>query len=160
VALVHPSDPAARDAVPSSLFHELQLKHEQLLVQYGMVRAGGLRLLEWKAEAEASREAAAREREENEQTRQRLLREITDLRKRLRESELELEGRQLEITALREKLAALERSSPRAPDGKALERQLEALAEQHRRVDRLQEARPVRPIDPAGNPPRGGHDGH
>jgi len=158
-ALAHPHQAVARDAVPSSLFHELQMKHEQLLVQYGMIRAGGLRLLEWKAEAEASRESAAREREEGEQMRQRLLREITDLRKRLREAELELEGRQIELAALREKVGTLERGS-RAPDPKALERQLEALAEQRRRVDRLDPVRTQHPLEPGSAPSRGGHEGH
>jgi hypothetical protein len=156
-ALIHVGDAAAREVVPSSLYHELQLKHEQLLVQYGMIRAGGLRLLEWKAEAEASREAAAREREEGEQTRQRLLREISELRKRLREAELELEGRQIELAALREKVGTLERG-PRVPDSRALERQLEALSEQRRRVERLDSA--SRPLKPGSNPSRGGHEGH
>ena len=40
-----PPDRLLRDSVPVFLFQDLQLKHEQLLVQYGMVRAGGLRVL-------------------------------------------------------------------------------------------------------------------
>ena len=42
-----------REIVPLALFQELQMKHEQLLVQYGMVRAGGLRSMELKADLEA-----------------------------------------------------------------------------------------------------------
>ena len=43
-----PAAPAslAELAVPATLFQELQMKHEQLLVQYGMVRVGGMRVLE------------------------------------------------------------------------------------------------------------------
>ena len=41
---------------------------------------------------------------ENTQVKLRLAREAGDLRKRLREAELELEGRRLEVAALREKV--------------------------------------------------------
>jgi hypothetical protein len=44
-----PLDRVLRETVPITLFQDLQLKHEQLLVQYGMVRAGGLRVLEMQA---------------------------------------------------------------------------------------------------------------
>src|SRR5207245_11310752 len=49
--------PAPEGAVPLSLFNELLLKHEQILVQYGMIRAGGQKLLEYKADAEAKDDA-------------------------------------------------------------------------------------------------------
>src|SRR4051794_29525634 len=45
-------DSGAYEVVPASLYLELQMKHEQLLVQYGMVRAGGLRLMELRAQVE------------------------------------------------------------------------------------------------------------
>src|SRR5215831_7699487 len=50
-----PLDRVLRETVPVSLFQDLQMKHEQLLVQYGMVRAGGLRVLEMQTELEAKR---------------------------------------------------------------------------------------------------------
>ncbi|HZN04069.1 MAG TPA: helix-turn-helix domain-containing protein, partial [Candidatus Polarisedimenticolia bacterium] len=44
-----PPAKVAQDAVPISLYNELLMKHEQILVQYGMIRAGGQKLLEFKA---------------------------------------------------------------------------------------------------------------
>ena len=35
-----------REMIPIDLFRELSMKHEQLLVQYGMVRVGGQRMME------------------------------------------------------------------------------------------------------------------
>ena len=46
----------APDVVPLSLYNELLMKHEQILVQYGMIRAGGQKLLEYKADAESKAE--------------------------------------------------------------------------------------------------------
>ena len=45
----HP--PRGQETIPIRLFEDLQMKHEQLLVQYGMVRAGGLRAMELQAHA-------------------------------------------------------------------------------------------------------------
>src|SRR4030095_10130641 len=38
--------------VPRDLYSELVMKHERLLVQYGMIRAGGVKLLEARADLE------------------------------------------------------------------------------------------------------------
>ena len=47
--------PPSHYSVPVTLFQELQMKHEQLLVQYGMVRVGGMRVLELRSELEAKK---------------------------------------------------------------------------------------------------------
>src|SRR5881409_121764 len=46
--------------VPCSLYNDLLLKHEQLMVQYGMIRAGGQKLFEYKAVAETKDEELRR----------------------------------------------------------------------------------------------------
>jgi hypothetical protein len=136
-----PLEHALRDLVPATLYHELQLKHEQLLVQYGMVRAGGLRLLELRGEVEEGRRALAQQEAEHAALRERAAREIALVRKKLRETELELEGRSLELSALREKVRTLERLTRPQPEG-AVERQISQVGEQMRRVERLESLRP------------------
>ncbi len=131
--LVH----ALHESVPLSLYHELQMKHEQLLVQYGMVRAGGLRALELQAEVEALRRQLAERQRDLELLQQRLERETRHLRRRLHEAHLELEGRRIEAAALREKMRALEAlARPPAPR-EPVEQQVIRLVRQAERVDRM-----------------------
>ncbi len=52
VAGAGPLDRVLRESVPLPLYQELQMKHEHLLVQYGMVRMSGLRVLDLQAELE------------------------------------------------------------------------------------------------------------
>jgi hypothetical protein len=125
------------DSVPLGLYHELQMKHEQLLVQYGMVRAGGLRLLEIQGELEKRGRLVEEHETEIGLLREKLRRDTTVLRKRLRETELELEGRKLEVAALRAKVRALEMLTRNAVTSEAIERQFSEVAEQTRRVDDL-----------------------
>ena len=126
--------PVAHDAVPIGLFQDLQMKHEQLLVQYGMVRAGGLRAMELQAELEARSKQIEATREELEC---RLAGETARLRKQLREARLELEGRALEIHALQEKVRALEMMTRNAVTNENIEKQFSRVLDQSRRVDRL-----------------------
>ena len=51
--------PQAQETVPLALFQELQMKHEQLLVQYGMVRVAGTRMMELRAELAEKQRALA-----------------------------------------------------------------------------------------------------
>ena len=132
-----PLDRVLRETVPLSLFQELQMKHEQILVQYGMVRAGGLRLLEVQAELEARRRQLDESQAETTRVKERLAREAGELRKRLRESELELEGRRVEVAALREKVRGLEMLTRNSVTNEAIDRQFSDVMEQVRRVDRL-----------------------
>jgi hypothetical protein len=123
--------------IPVSLFQELQMKHEQLLVQYGMVRVGGMRVLELRSELEAKQ----RELEASEVRiagLRRKFREETDrLKQLLRRVELEQEGRGLEISALREKVRALEMLTHNSATSATIEKQFSEVMEQMRRIDRL-----------------------
>jgi hypothetical protein len=126
-----------REAVPVTLFQELQMKHEQLLVQYGMVRAGGLRVLEMQAELEARRRQIEESQVETVRVKERLATEAGELRRRLREAELELEGRRVEAAALREKVRGLEMLTRNTVTNEAIDRQFEDVMDQMRRVERL-----------------------
>jgi hypothetical protein len=159
VALTQASwDRAFRESVPMSLFQDLQLKHEQLLVQYGMVRAGGLRVLELQADLDVSRRQIEDAQAENTRVKERLAREASELRKRVREAELELEGRRLEVAALREKVRALEMLTRNRVTNEAIDQQFSDVMEQIRRVDRLTAEQDVRePSSGAPWPSRGPH---
>jgi hypothetical protein len=127
---------SAADAVPLSLFQELQWKHEQLLVQYGMMRAGGLRAVELREQL-AERE---REIERLEQEARRLRNSASEatrsLQAELRETRFELEGRTLEAAALREKVRALEMLTRNQVTSESIEDQYRELFRQVRRVGR------------------------
>jgi hypothetical protein len=142
----------SESTVPASLFQELQMKHEQLLVQYGMVRVGGLRVLELKSELEAKR----RELEESEARvdllRRKFREETTRLKKLLRRVELEQEGRGLEVAALREKVRGLEMLTRNTATNASIEKQFSEVMEQMRRIDRLS-ARAPSSLPDAASPP-------
>ena len=117
------SEAFLREMIPIDLFRELSMKHEQLLVQYGMVRVGGQRMMEYKLEAErlgdALRLAESGAREESERT----SREITFLKKHLREAELEIETKNQDIAALRERVRMLELLNRNAITNESIEQQ-------------------------------------
>jgi len=140
-----------REIVPLSLYQDLQMKHEQLLVQYGMVRAGGLRVMELRADLESKQKqleesaaAVARLRRQQEQ-------ELSGLKRKLREAHLELEARRLEIAAFQEKIKALEMLTRNAVTNEAIDHQVRRIAEQTRHVDELHAERAW---DSAQEPPR------
>ena len=87
-----------------------------------------------------------------------MAREAGDLRKRLREAELELEGRRIEAAALREKVRGLGMLTRNSVTSEEIDRQFSDVMAQMRRVDRLtaeaevNDPPPVRPW-----PPRGPH---
>jgi excisionase family DNA binding protein len=155
-----PRSPArvpARDALPIGLYQELQMKHEQLLVQYGMVRASGLRTLEIQGELDAKRREVEECRAEIGRLRERLGTETALLRRRLRDADMEVEGRGIEIAALREKVRALEMLTRNAVTNETIERQFASVMEQMRVVERLSEEReaapsPRRPWPPGERP--------
>jgi chromosome segregation ATPase len=99
------------------------MKHEQLLVQYGMVRVGGQKMMEYKIESEQLadrlRESEATARSE----RDHYDRELGFLKKHLRQAELEIEGKNQEIAALREKVRMLELISRNAITNESIEHQ-------------------------------------
>jgi hypothetical protein len=142
---------AAEPTVPLTLFSELMMKHEQLLVQYGMMRAGGLRSIELRHEIEATRTKLDDARAELRRLRETRDEQAAGLKRELYRANLELEGRALEISALHEKVRALElvtRSRPPAPR-EAIEEQMRRVASQVREVDRLESRLAGRPDDPA-----------
>jgi hypothetical protein len=126
-------------AVPLTLYQELQMKHEQLLVQYGMMRASGIRALELQGEVETKRRRGEELEAEIERLRRRQGAGATQLEERLRKANLELEGRALEIAALKEKVNALEMLTRNSVTNETIDKQLHDLEEQARHVDRLSE---------------------
>jgi len=140
----HPQPPA-HYSIPVTLFQELQMKHEQLLVQYGMVRVGGMRVMELRAELESKqRELAESETRIRKLTRK--FNEETDrLKSTLRRVEFEQEGRGLEIGALREKVRALEMLTRNSTRTESIEQQFSEVLDQIRRVDLADDERPARP---------------
>lgn len=149
-ALAGPLEQLVRETVPLMLFQELQMKHEQLLVQYGMVRAGGLRVLEMQAELDAKRRHLDDAQAENVRVKERLAREAGDLRKRLREAELELEGRRIETAALREKVRGLEMLTRNNITNETIERRFAEVLDQARRIERLTAEHEAAPPAPGG----------
>lgn len=156
--LARPEDAAfntqwLREIVPLSLFQELQMKHEQLLVQYGMVRSGGLRSMELRADLE-SREKSLQEAELSiARTSKQHAVEISRFKQQLREAVLELEGRRLEIDALQEKVKALEMITRNAVTNETIDSQLQRIREQSQRVEDLAATRePESPATPSWRP--------
>lgn len=126
-----------RESVPLTLFQELQMKHEHLLVQYGMVRSGGLRSLELQARLDSREREVEELRSEMARLKERHARELALLRKQLHEAALELEGRRLEIAALQEKVRGLELLTRNTVTTEAIERQFSRVMEQMDLVERL-----------------------
>jgi hypothetical protein len=116
----------AHASVPLPLFQELQMKHEQLLVQYGMVRAGGLRVMGQQSELETNKRELDALRTDRDR-----------LQQQLQEALLELEGRSLEVEALQSKVRSLEMLSRNAVTNETIEKQFSQLADQTRRVEEL-----------------------
>jgi hypothetical protein len=129
------------DSVPLSLYQDLQMKHEQLLVQYGMVRAGGLRVMELQSELETRQKRLDETESQVSRLRQELKRGASALGKRLAEAQNELEGRNLEIAALQEKVRALEMMTRNAVTNETIEKQFDLIKDQTRRVEELKSRR-------------------
>jgi hypothetical protein len=129
------------DNVPLALYEDLQMKHEQLLVQYGMVRAGGLRVMELQTELEKRQRRLEDAESESQRMRERHGREIAEFRKRLETARHELEGRSLEIAALQEKVKALEMMTRNAVTNETIEKQFRQIQDQARRVQEMKSRR-------------------
>jgi len=132
-----PARRSNRESVPLTLYQDLQMKHEQLLVQYGMVRAGGLRVMELQSQLDAKRKNHQEATEELGQVREKLRRDTETLERSLREARLELEGRSIEIAALKEKVKGLELVTRNAVTTEAIEKQFSEVMQQSRKVERL-----------------------
>ena len=99
---------SAQDSVPGLLYRELMMKHEHLLVQYGMLRVSGRQLYEVRQAAEQKAEQARQAAAELRRTRDRHAREIGALKTELRRAELELAERDERIRELERRVAQLE----------------------------------------------------
>ncbi len=128
--------PYSRDTVPLTLFQELQMKHEQLLVQYGMVRAAGMRVMELQNEVLARTEEIQSLRARIALSKAKLHDASAPYRTQARKAELELKGRQLEIDALQEKVRGLEMLTRNAETTESIQRQFSELLDQEAKVDR------------------------
>ncbi len=136
--------PAQEAMVPLSLYNELLMKHEQILVQYGMIRAGGQKLLEYKADSEAKEETLLRADERYRVLRARAIKEIRFLRKHLRQAEIEVEDRNIEIVLLQEKIKRLEQVANAATMG-SFDEKVAEIRQKERAVAQLEVAEP-RPL--------------
>ena len=124
--------------VPSSLYNELLLKHEQLLVQYGMIRAGGQKLLEYKAVAETKDDELQKAEDRYQSLRARAIKEIQFLRKHLREAELEVEERNIEITLLQEKIKRLEAAAAHAATDDGFDKNIVEIRQKERDIAQIE----------------------
>ncbi len=96
------------EAVPAILYRELFMKHEQLLVQFGMLKVTGRRILESRQEFEERAAAADGSARELERLRVKHAREIGELKTKLRKAELEIAARSDEIREYRKTIRQLE----------------------------------------------------
>ena len=124
------------DAVPAMLYQELLLKHEQLLVQYGMMRAGGMRAIELRDQLEERTEELDRRTAELRTMRARRDEDVAALEKTVRQANFELEARALEIAALQEKVRALELLTRNQVTSESIDDQYRNLVRQLHRVER------------------------
>jgi excisionase family DNA binding protein len=124
--------------VPISVYNELLMKHEQMLVQYGMIRAGGQKLLEFKVDAETKGEDLRRAQDRYQALRVRAAKEIKFLRKHMRQAEIEIEERNIEITLLQEKVKRLDRAAAGAASVEDFESQVTEIRQKQRAVSELE----------------------
>jgi len=158
-ARVEPTLPSVREReqrealVPAALFNDLLMKHEQLLVQYGMIRAGGQKLLEFKAAAEAGEEELQKAEERYQALRARAIREIQFLRKHLREAEIEVEERNIEITLLQEKIKRLDMAAAHAASVDTFDKSVVEIRQKERDIARIEadEPKAAAAFDPSGD---------
>src|SRR6266571_6505854 len=151
--------PAMRDTapqevmVPASLYNDLLLKHEQLLVQYGMIRAGGQKLFEYKAVAETKDEELKKAEDRYQTLRMRAIKEIQFLRKHLREAEIEVEERNIEITLLQEKTKRLEAAAAHAATDDGFNTNIVEIRKKERDIAQIEveESKVAPQCDPAGD---------
>jgi excisionase family DNA binding protein len=112
-----------QDIVPLSLYQELALKHEQLLVQYGMIRTGGKRFMELKTENDLKEQIIEEKESEIRELIDRFRNEVEFLKKHLRKAELEIEGKNGRIRELKDKLNLMELLSRNAITTENIEKQ-------------------------------------
>jgi excisionase family DNA binding protein len=135
--------PPAEAGIPRDLYAELVMKHERLLVQYGMVRASGVKLLEARADLEAKDSLLAEREREIREIKERSEREIGFLQSHLRQAEIEIEDRNIEIALLQDKLRRLEISAAGAEAVRSFDEEVRTIQD-----------RGGRPVDPLAAAPK------
>ena len=143
-----PAAPAvsAEPGVPRDLYAELVMKHERLLVQYGMVRAGGVKLLEARADLEAKDSLLAEREREIREIKERSEREIGFLQNHLRQAEIEIEDRNIEIALLQEKLRRLEIAAAGAEAVRSFDEEVRTIQDREVRSNQDCDGRKADPI--------------
>jgi excisionase family DNA binding protein len=101
-------DQHLRNFVHVSVYNELLMKHEQLLVQFGMIRASGQKLLDFKAEIDLKNTEVKQKNHEIQDLKRRIIKEVDFLTRHLREAEIEIEEKNFRIAVLKEKVRNLE----------------------------------------------------
>ena len=132
-------------AIPISLYQELQMKHEQLLVQYGMIRAAGIRSMDVQSRLDRAQATLAQLQDRRERKDRTQGRRDEQLDKQLREAHLELEGRALEILALKEKVRGLEMLTRNTITNETIDKQFGEVVDQSKRLQRLRPSAAQRP---------------
>jgi helix-turn-helix protein len=127
----------AQHYVPREIYAELVMKHERLLVQYGMIRAGGQKLMEYRAESEMKDSLLAEREREIREIRERSEKEVEFLQNHLRQAEIEIEDRNIEISLLQEKARRLEMSAAGAAAVRSFDEEVRSVREQEARVARI-----------------------
>jgi hypothetical protein len=128
--------------VPRELYAELVMKHERLLVQYGMIRAGGQKLMEYRAESELKDALLAEREKEIREIRERSEKEIEFLQNHLRQAEIEIEDRNIEISLLQEKARRLEMAAAGAAAVRSFDEEVRSIREQEARVAQMSSVAP------------------
>ena len=101
-------DQHLRNFVHVSVYNELMMKHEQLLVQFGMIRASGQKLLDFKAEIDLKNSEIKQKNHVIHDLKRRIIKEVDFLTRHLREAEIEIEEKNFQIAVLKEKVRNLE----------------------------------------------------
>lgn len=117
------SSTASADLVPGLMFRELTMKHEQLLVQYGMLRVSGQQLYELRQEAERRAREAEEATSELSRIRDRHAREIGELKARQRQAELALAEKDDEVRQLRAQVLRAEIAQRNAQTAQSIDSQ-------------------------------------
>jgi hypothetical protein len=129
------------------------MKHEQLLVQYGMVRVGGARLYELKAEAEQRAAELGRVRGALRAAEKAHAESLAELRARLRRAELALQERETLIASLENKIRSLELVTRNAVTSESIEKRFLEVLDKEREVESLLLGAEAE-ASPADPPPR------
>ncbi|MDH3283521.1 MAG: hypothetical protein OEQ13_02180 [Acidobacteriota bacterium] len=96
------------EVVPAMIYRELLMKHEQLLVQFGMLKVTGRQIFESRQQFENRAADAQGSARDLERLRQKHAREIGELKTSLRKAELEIAARADEIREYERTIRQLE----------------------------------------------------